>query len=333
MNQCQTLNPIARCLAAGVFALASQLTLAATPAQIKAQVPGYQRLAIGEYEVTALFDGYNDLGPGLLKGLSQQDIRSLLARKYIFSPGVQTAFNAFLVNTGQHLVLVDSGAGACIGETAGGLADNLRAAGYRPEQVDTVLITHLHLDHVCGLVTAQGQALFSQAQVYVAQAEADYWLSAEQLNNASAEARGYFEVAQKSVAPYLAAGRLKTFRPGQSPIEEVTIVNEAGHTPGSSGYRFTSNGQSILFVGDIIHSFAVQFQHPEVSIGFDVDSDQAVAVRQRIFSEVAQDHSWVAAAHLPFPGIGHIAAGTKTFTWVPLQYGPYQRATHVPLIE
>src|SRR3989344_9403411 len=119
-------------LGAGMAPLAAQ---ADVPAQVKTQAPGYQRLAVGDYEVTALFDGYNDLGPTLLKGLSQKEIRALLARKSITSAGVQTAFNAFLINTGKNLVLVDTGAGTCIGPTAGGLPDAIRAAGYSPEQV------------------------------------------------------------------------------------------------------------------------------------------------------------------------------------------------------
>ena len=317
-------------LGAGMAPLAAQ---ADVPAQVKTQAPGYQRLAVGDYEVTALFDGYNDLGPTLLKGLSQKEIRALLARKSITSAGVQTAFNAFLINTGKNLVLVDTGAGTCIGPTAGGLPDAIRAAGYSPEQVDTVLLTHMHLDHVCGLVDDKGAPVFANAVVYAAQAEADFWLSKENLAKAPKEAQGYFQIAQNSTAPYVASGRLKTFGVGQAPIPGVSTVNLAGHTPGSTGYQFSSNGQSILFMGDIIHSFAVQFAHPQVSIGFDNDSSKAIAAREKLFTQVARDNLWVAAAHLPFPAIGHIHVEGKGFAWVPVEYGPYQRAANVPLLK
>lgn len=317
-------------VSAGIAPFAAQ---ADVPAQVKTQAPGYQRLAVGDYEVTALFDGYNDLGPTLLKGLSQKEIRALLARKNITSAGVQTAFNAFLINTGKNLVLVDTGAGTCIGPTAGGLADTIRAAGYSPEQVDTVLLTHMHLDHVCGLVDAKGAPVFANAVVYAAQAEADFWLSKENLAKAPKEAQGYFQIAQNSTAPYVASGRLKTFGVGQAPIPGVSTVNLAGHTPGSTGYQFSSNGQSILFMGDIIHSFAVQFAHPQVSIGFDNDSRKAIAAREKLFTQVAHDNIWVAAAHLPFPAIGHIRVEGKGFAWVPVEYGPYQRAANVPLLK
>jgi glyoxylase-like metal-dependent hydrolase (beta-lactamase superfamily II) len=314
-------------------ALASGFSMAAVPAQVGTQAPGYFRLAVGDYEVTALFDGYNDLSPKLLKGLSQSQIRALLARRSIETPGVQTAFNAFLINTGQQLILVDTGAGQCIGATAGMLSDNMKAAGYQPDQVDTILLTHLHLDHVCGLVDGQQKPVFANATVYAAKAEADYWLDPQAIAKAPEGAKPYFKIAQDSTAPYVAAGRFKTFDAGQSPVPGVEATLEAGHTPGSTTYRFTSNGQSILFMGDLVHNLAVQFLHPEVSIGFDVNSQQAIKSRNQVFTDAAASKTWVTAAHLPFPGIGHIAAEGKHFQWVPVEYGPYKRAAKVPLIE
>lgn len=315
-------------------ALSSGVAAAQAPAQVGTQVPGYYRLAVGDYEVTALFDGYNDLSPKLLKGLTQNQIRALLARRSIETPGVQTAFNAFLINTGKQLILVDTGAGQCIGATAGMLSDNMKAAGYQPSQVDTILLTHLHLDHVCGLVDAQKKPLFANATVYAAKTEADYWLNPEALANAPEGAKGYFKIAQDSTAAYLAAGRFKTFDTGQSPLPGVVEATlEKGHTPGSTTYRFNSQGQSILFMGDLVHNLAVQFEHPEVSIGFDVDGQQAIKSRAKVFSDAAASKIWVTAAHLPFPGIGHIAAQGKHFQWVPVEYGPYKRAAKVPLIE
>ena len=328
----QSTSPILRGLALAL-ALTSGLALAQPPAQQKTQVPGYHRLAVGDYEVTALFDGYNDLSPDLLKGLSPGQIRALLARRSIDTPGVQTAFNAFLINTGKHLILVDTGAGACIGETAGFLSANIKAAGYEPAQVDTILLTHLHLDHVCGLVDAQKKPIFANATVYAAQPEADYWLDPNAMARVPEKAREFFKIPQESTAPYIAAGRFKTFKPGESPVPEVQTALEAGHTPGSTTYLFSSAGQSILFMGDLVHNLAVQFDHPEVTIGFDVNAQQAMASREQVFSSAAAKGIWVAAAHLPFPGIGHITAIDKHFQWVPIEYGPYQRAAHVPLLQ
>ncbi|MCF5723772.1 MBL fold metallo-hydrolase [Pseudomonas syringae] len=321
------------CAVGLAVAIATATAFAAAPAQVGTQVPGYFRLAVGEYEVTALFDGYNDLSPKLLKGMTQSQIRALLARRSIETPGVQTAFNAFLVNTGKQLILVDTGAGQCIGATAGQLSANMKAAGYEPSQVDTILLTHLHLDHVCGLVDGQQQPIFANATVYAAKAEADYWLDPQALAKAPEAAKGFFKIAQDSTAPYIAAGRFKTFEPGQLPVDGVQTAQEPGHTPGSTTYRFNSQGQSILFMGDLVHNLAVQFEHPEVSIGFDVNGQQAIKSREAVFSAAAASRIWVTAAHLPFPGIGHIASEGKHFQWVPVEYGPYKRAAHVPLID
>ncbi len=306
---------------------------AAPPAQVRQQAPGYQRLAVGDYEVTALFDGYNDLSSSLLKGLSPAQLRAQLASRAIDDERMPTSFNAFLVNTGKHLVMIDSGLGQCAPETAGQLVPNIVAAGYEPGQVDTIFLTHLHLDHVCGLVDTAGKPLFPNAIVYVAQREAQYWLDAGNKANAPADARIYFDVAQRALAPYQAAGHFQTFAPPQAPIPEVMTAYAIGHTPGSTVYRFASKGTAITFIGDLIHSAAVQFDHPEVAIRFDADAGKAVAARARTFDALAHDGEWLAAAHLPFPGMGRVTKTSKRYNWVPVLYGPYQRAAQVPLLK
>lgn len=312
--------------------VAGQAT-ADAPAQVRQQVPGYYRVAVGGYEVTALFDGYNDLSPDLLHGLSSREVRKMLAQQAIGPEKMPTTFNAFLINTGKHLVMIDSGAGHCVPETAGQLIPNMIASGYRPEQIDTIFLTHLHLDHVCGLSDAVGKALFPNATVYVPQGEADYWLNPAKEASAPQNAKEYFAIAQRALAPYKSANHLRTFTPPSSPIPEVNTAYAPGHTPGSTVYKFTSGKYSISFIGDLIHAAAVQFAHPEVSIRFDVDSAQAIASREREFKQLARSDEWVAAAHLPFPGIGHITQEEKSYLWVPALYGPYQRATDVPFLK
>ncbi|QXI30558.1 MBL fold metallo-hydrolase [Pseudomonas vanderleydeniana] len=326
------MNIPARIIGLASLALINQ-AMAQAPAQVQQQVPGYFRQAVGEYEVTALFDGYNDLSPGLLKGLSPEQIRGLLKRQAIGSERMPTTFNAYLVNTGRHLVLVDSGAGHCVPQTAGQLVPNIRASGYQPEQVDTIFLTHLHLDHVCGLVDAEGKALFPNATVYIAQAEADFWLDPQHKASAPENAREYFDIATRALAPYRDSGRFKTFTPPASPIPEVQAAYAIGHTPGSTVYRFASNGSAISFIGDLIHNAAVQFDHPEVAIRFDIDPQKAIQARESEFSKLAADGEWLAAAHLPFPGIGHVTQAGRRFNWVPALYGPYTRAADVPLLK
>ena len=144
----------------------------------KTQAPGYYRMMLGQFEITALFDGGMELDSGLLRNVSREDIDSLLKRAMIDDPKkVPTSTNAYLINTGAKLVLVDAGGGAAFGGVLGHLPKNLVAAGYKPEQVDFVLITHLHDDHFAGLTDAEGKPVYPNAVVYVAKNENDYWFS------------------------------------------------------------------------------------------------------------------------------------------------------------
>lgn len=312
------------CAALGAPPMVAQ---AAPVAQQQTQVPGFYRMALGEFEVTALYDGYVNLDTQLLKGASAEDIQSLLARMFVESGGgVQTAVNAYLINTGSQLVLVDTGAAQCFGPTLGGILGNIRAAGYEPAQIDSVLLTHLHPDHACGLLDEAGRPAFAAAQVHVPQVEADYWLSEAVAAQAPEGRRGMFAMARAAVAPYVAEGRLQVYGEAGPRIAGVSPVATPGHTPGHSAYRFSSGAHSLLVWGDIVHSHAVQFARPAVAIEFDVDREQAISTRRQVFADVARERLWVAGAHLPFPGIGHVRAEGGGYAWVPVEYAPLRAA-------
>ncbi len=304
-------------------ALTPALVHAAPPAQQKDQVAGYFRMRVGDFEVTALYDGYVDIPNQALKGVPEKDLQGLLARMFLqTTPGVQTAINGYLVHTGEHLVLVDTGTAGKFGPTTGTLLKNLRAAGYDPGQVDVVLLTHMHPDHACGLLTEDGKAAFPNAEVRAAQAEVDYWLNPENVSKVAADKQGMFQMALDAVAPYRAAGRFKPYAPGETLVSNIVATPANGHTPGHSAYLFKSREQSLLIWGDIVHSHATQFPRPEVVLEFDVDSKQAVATRKRLLADAAKNKLWVGGMHLPFPGLGHVRAESKGYAWVPAEYGP-----------
>lgn len=310
-------------LSSAMLALVSLPLQAAAPAQQKTQVPGYYRMALGDFEVTALYDGYADLPASLLKGIDDKDLQSLLARMFVASEnGVQTAVNAYLINTGDNLVLVDTGAAQCFGPTLGVVQNNLKASGYQPEQVDTVLLTHLHPDHACGLVNADGSPAYPNATVEVPQAEADFWLDEATMAKAPEGMQGMFKLAQQAVAPYARMNKLKPYEAQGELLPGVSLVASPGHTPGHTSYLFQSGGQSLLVWGDIVHNHAVQFARPEVVIEFDVDSAKALESRQRLLAEAARDKLWVAGAHLPFPGLGHVRKDAQGYAWVPAEFSP-----------
>ncbi len=315
------LKPLRHLLLATLLATTG-LAMAEAPQQ-KNQVAGYYRLMLGNFEVTALYDGAIDLDEKMLKNIQKRDIQRLLARQFLQGPKVQTAVNAYLINTGSKLVLVDAGAAKLFGPGLGNIVDNLKAAGYAPEQVDTVLVTHLHGDHVNGLVTPEGQRVFPHAEVWSAEADNDFWLSEAVAAKAPAEAQGFFKMSRDAAAPYLAAGKWKTFDSNRELLAGITSLDTHGHTPGHASYLVESQGKKLIILGDLVHNHAVQFARPEVAFEYDVDPKEAVAARKRIFFQAAREKLMVAGMHLPFPGIGHVrkeAAGG--YAWVPGEFGP-----------
>jgi glyoxylase-like metal-dependent hydrolase (beta-lactamase superfamily II) len=306
---------------ASVAATAPLTAHAAAPLQ-KSQVPGYYRLNVGEIEVTALFDGVIQLDTKLLKHASEADIQKLLARMFVRGPKVQTAVNAYLVNSGGKLVLIDTGAAKLFGPSLGHILANLKAAGHQPEQIDAVLLTHLHGDHTNGLLLPDGKPAFPNAEVWAAQADADYWLSAEVTAKAPDAAKPFFRMAQAAVAPYQQAGKFKTFSAAQDILPGIRSLPTVGHTPGHTAYDIQSGGERLIVWGDLVHNASVQFAKPSVSIEFDVNQQQAIATRKAFFAQVAKDKTLVAGMHLAFPGIGHLRAEGKGYTWVPLEFAP-----------
>jgi glyoxylase-like metal-dependent hydrolase (beta-lactamase superfamily II) len=312
------------------LALSGTSTLLTAPAyaeapMAKTQVPGYYRIMVGSIEVTALLDGVMQLDKSLLQHAEDKELNRALDRMFVGNPKMTTAVNAYLINTGKNLVLVDAGAAGLFGPTLGNLVQNLKAAGYSPEQVDRIVITHLHADHVGGINDQAGKPIFPNATVSVSQAENDFWLSKDIAAKASPAMQGFFQMAQASAAPYQTSGQWKPI-PGDGTgeiVPGITAVNASGHTPGHRIYIVESQGQKLVITGDMLHAHAIQFSNPGVAIQFDADQKKAIAMRRDILKRVANEKSFMSGAHLPFPGIGHVVPeGKGSYRWVPVEFNP-----------
>ena len=291
----------------------------ATAPMAHTTAPGYYRMMLGDFEVTALSDGTSPMPvQQLLTGITPAQTEQAL--KAAFQPlPYEMNFNAFLVNTGSRLVLFDTGAGHLLGKDLGELAARIRACGYRPEQVDDIYITHMHPDHIGGL-SEQGRRVFPNAVVHANRHDADFWLSEAQRDKAPAAQREFFDDAMAALKPYIQAGRFKTFSDDAQLAPGIRAVPLAGHTPGHTAYLVESKGRKMLVWGDVIHVPAVQFAQPQVAIHFDIDSPEAVAARERILAEAARNGYLVAGAHLSFPGLGHLRKDGSGYRWIPVSY-------------
>lgn len=306
-------------LAAAAFAAVCPHPADAAAPMVKASAPGFYRIMLGSFEITALNDGTGNMPVDeLLTNTTPSRVHRALAREYLQSP-VETSDNAYLVNTGSKLILVDAGAGALLGPGMGKMTDNLKASGYRAEQVDEVYLTHMHPDHAGGLI-ADGHIVFPNAIIRADTREADVWLDEQRLAAAPADAKVYFLGATSSVNPYVKAGRFKPFDRDGELVPGVSSLATHGHTPGHNNYVVESDGQKLVIWGDLVHVGAVQFADPSVTIRFDSDSAAAAAQRRRALADAAHGGYLVAGAHLPFPGLGHVRREGHGFVWVPVNY-------------
>lgn len=292
----------------------------------KTQAPGYHRQMLGDFEITALLDTTAHLPVLKLLMNARPEVLAAALKRGFLKETVETSVNAYLVNTGSKLVLIDTGTGGTFGPGAS-LIPNLKAAGYQPEQVDEIYITHMHADHVGGLY-ANGQRAFPNAVVRVDKRDAEFWLSEEKKNAAPQEMRQFFDAAVASFKPYQEGGKFKPFDGATELVPGVRAQPAYGHTPGHTIYFVESKGEKLVLWGDLMHVAAVQFDNPGVTIQFDIDSKKASAERRKAFADAARNGWLVGVSHVSFPGLGHLRPAVRGpgYVWVPLNYSTLRPA-------
>lgn len=295
----------------------STLARAAAP-MIGGQQVSVHRMKLGTFEVTTLLDGYIDVPTGVLQGDAEHIRENLATVGQKMDAPIRLPVNAFLVNTGSKLVLIDAGGAKLLGPTAGRLGQCLAAVGYTPEQIDEVYITHMHGDHLHGTVTPEGKKLFPNAILRIAKADVDYWANPQVEAAAPDNQKGRFVAAKRAVAAY--GDSLKTFELGAELTPGIRSVSAVGHTPGHSCYMVESNGQKLLLLGDLMHVASVQFPRPEITVGFDWDQNSARGARKALFEQVAKEKILVGAVHVAFPGIGLLRASGTGYAFDPLPW-------------
>jgi len=286
--------------------------------------PGFYRMMVGDFEVTALNDGvvYSSASSSLPNATPKEIAEGLSAN--CLTDRVGMSYNAFLINTGSKLVLIDTGTGGkganyAVFRGCGHLIANLRAAGYVPEQVDEVYITHSHLDHVGGLSLGEQRA-FPNATLRASVSEVDSFLNPDRRAGAPEAKKAGLQALADLFQPYIKAGRFSAFNEDSTLVPGIRALATHGHTPGHTSYVVESNGQTMIVLGDLVHVGAVQFLYPSAHFGSDADPASAAIQRMRIFRMAADSGFWIAGAHLSFPGIGHLRGDGVHFSWIPAIY-------------
>jgi glyoxylase-like metal-dependent hydrolase (beta-lactamase superfamily II) len=304
-------------LAAGVAAFAAPQFLAASLARSQdaaAAALAYPR-KLGELELTAVSDGYFQLNGPLFVNISDEELGEALTAAFLDPTATpRLGVTAHVVRGGGRTLLIDSGTADLFGPTLGRFPAALAALGVAPESVDAVLLTHMHPDHLGGLL-ADGAPAFPNATLHVNEADLAFWTDEATASRAPEQMQPFFARSRATAAAW--GDRVSPFGADGEVLPGATSLALPGHTVGHTGFRLTSGDAEIVVFGDAASSAAIQFSHPEAGLVFDTDAAQAAATRARLFDMLAADRTLVAGTHLPFPGIGHVARSGEAYAWVP----------------
>lgn len=312
------------------FALASLaapatlgLTASATPALAAghgpATPPAMFDASLGSYRITAIFDGMVPLEKKLFFGPDQADIDAALAAAGVVGDAMPAPVNAFLLQSEAHTILIDAGMGELpmFGPGFGRLSDALAAAGVAPEDVDTIIATHAHPDHIGGLL-AGGGAAFANAELVISDVDFGFWSDAGMMAQAPAEAQGMFGLAQGVFAAY--GNRIRAVASGSEVAPGVTLELSPGHTPGHSVVHIDGGDRQLLMVADTVLNTDLQTAIPGTLSGFDTDAALAAKSRMALFDRAAADGILIAGSHVHFPGFGKFAVAGDAYRFVPASW-------------
>jgi glyoxylase-like metal-dependent hydrolase (beta-lactamase superfamily II) len=279
-------------------------------------------MKLGGYELTALYDGtwFRKIDDTFVKNATAAEVDKALGDAYLPPRIVPTSFTALLVNTGPRLILIDAGTGGQFGPTTGFMAGALTAAGIEPKNIDTILISHFHADHINGIKDKDGRKVFANAEIAVPAPEWAYWMDDIRMNAMPAAARPAFLNARRIFTDI--AGDVRLFEPGREVAPGITAIAAHGHTPGHTAYAVASGNQSIMVLGDVTNHPWLFARHPHWQGVFDVDADMATETRRRMLDRAAADRMLVQGYHFPFPASGHIAKTATGYEVVPVMWQP-----------
>ena len=281
------------------------------------QVPGFYRFKLGAFEITVLSDGSYTLPTSLLgTNVPPEKVKAFLEKNLMDPDERVSHVNIPLINTGKELVLVDVGGGMNWMPNAGKLTDNMRASGYEPEDVDKVILTHGHPDHIWGLIDEFEEApRFPNAEYFMSAAEWDFWTTDKAMNTLPEAFLGFAVGAKNHLPPV--AEKTRRIKPGEEIIPGVVTLDTPGHTNGHMSVVIESKGESLLVTADTMTHPYISFEHPDWWPRTDLDSKMAEKSRRSMLEMAATDKHLTLVYHVSFPGLGHVARAGSAYRWVP----------------
>lgn len=301
---------------AGGAVTALGLPVAAPAATASGRATGFYRFQVGEITVTQVHDGFLErpLEAGWVKNAELGAVQAALDAAFQPTDVVTIPFTTTVVETAGRLVLIDAGTGG-FGPTTGLWMDGFRAAGYAPEQVDLVVFSHFHGDHIQGFRAQDGAAVFANAPVMVPEAEWAFWMDDARMSAAPEAMQGAFQGVRRVFGPI--ADSVERFTGERELVPGLTAMPAAGHTPGHTVFRVTSGSGRHLVWSDTTNKPELFVRNPGWQVQFDMDGDAAAAVRRRLLDMAAAERMTVGGYHFPFPALGHIARAGDRFDYVP----------------
>lgn len=280
------------------------------------QVGYWYRFPVGKFQATVVSDGPLPLGKpaDTMKGVPEPELAKALSENFLPTDSVVLEQNILVLNTGNRLVMFDSGMGfsKAFGPTTGRLLRTLREAGIRPADIDDVICTHAHVDHIGGLADARGRRLFPNATIHLAESDYKFWTDAAKVDD---KVLGPFiKHARANLLPY--RDRLKFVVDGKEVLPGIQAMAAPGHTIGHTIFLIESDGKKLAFTGDITHHQILLTEKPRTEFAYDSDPKQAVATRLRVFDMLVKDRIPMLAYHFPWPGYGYLGkTGTDSYRY------------------
>ena len=261
----------------------------------------------GEVEVIALKDFHMDMDVSLFQAAKQEVIKTIYNKDK-----APASCNIFIVKTPTQTIMIDAGLGTYSKEMTGHLPELLAKIKIAPEAINTVLLTHLHFDHIGGLLDKDGNIVFKNAKIYVSAPEKDFWFDDAPMNAAPEAVKPFFSLARKGIVAY--ADKVEVFNWGNDVVGFKT-VEASGHTPGHTAFELMVGKEKLMFWGDTVHAAALQFTDPDISAIYDIDIEKAAKTRRAIMQRAADGKYIILGAHLPFAGAGKVEAAGNKFVY------------------